>query len=484
MRSIFVLTTLAAAVHALDLQCPDVPGESVTFDIEVDPELVTIPVAEGLCILTLAAPNNGAPIPIARSYMSRNWERAGGGFAAKLETWVCDEEMVCQSTLPVGNDYVLQSRVVTDNSYRADVARFLEFASFGATRESIASFPGIAAYVDEQIHRVPPTFHREVHRRQLNPIWRVDKPEFGALLDPCQKNTVWTRKFLNTKDVGKSLEVRRVDSRWEVSIDGHVRTMSAQLRFRNTKIDISEGSFQICSNAPNLQRGHVNIRINGLCRTLLQEDLTIDFPTSYMDASVVTGTVGRLSVEDQWQLLPDGNYLKINAIARTRCSGLPLTPGEINPPIFIQTNTGEWLQHLPRPEVLDNSLDSPLSDGGYSNWSNGRVRYCSTVPRSIFNEASCFMADTIACSPWSQNSTDVEIGRIVCGSPNEVANVPSLGDGYTDIATATTTQRALDRDVPRDTTPVRIFGNQREYIWSQIALTSDDQLRQRVAWYV
>lgn len=58
-------------------------------------------------------------------------------------------------------------------------------------------------------------------------------------------------------------------------------------------------------------------------------------------------------------------------------------------------------------------------------------------------------------------------GILVCGSPGETANDPSLGQVFEVIH---------GRDT--DGRPWR----QREYTWLHVALTAPDQLRQRVAW--
>lgn len=58
-------------------------------------------------------------------------------------------------------------------------------------------------------------------------------------------------------------------------------------------------------------------------------------------------------------------------------------------------------------------------------------------------------------------------GTIVCGSPHETANDPKLGYQF-DVVTGEDTVWGLD--------------HQREYVWTMIALNSEDQLRQRIAW--
>jgi len=64
--------------------------------------------------------------------------------------------------------------------------------------------------------------------------------------------------------------------------------------------------------------------------------------------------------------------------------------------------------------------------------------------------------------------TDIIGGNtMVCGSPNEAANDPSLGQVF-EVTTGRDTEWNLWR--------------QREYTWMQVGLTAPDQLRQRVAW--
>jgi cullin-associated NEDD8-dissociated protein 1 len=70
---------------------------------------------------------------------------------------------------------------------------------------------------------------------------------------------------------------------------------------------------------------------------------------------------------------------------------------------------------------------------------------------------------------------------MVCGSPGELSNDPSLGDHWLDLASIEF-QRSDRLGLPIDTTPGYVFARQREFIWSDIVLNAPDQLRQRMAW--
>ena len=68
-------------------------------------------------------------------------------------------------------------------------------------------------------------------------------------------------------------------------------------------------------------------------------------------------------------------------------------------------------------------------------------------------------------------------GVLVCGSLGEVANKPELGSGFD----MTVRDRIAGKDILDDTTPFVTLKRQRNTIWSFLALTSADQLRQRMA---
>lgn len=75
----------------------------------------------------------------------------------------------------------------------------------------------------------------------------------------------------------------------------------------------------------------------------------------------------------------------------------------------------------------------------------------------------------------SSNITTDSSGILVCGSPNEIANVPTLGGSENRGAFDAWTRFIV-------TSPSGTFTSQKKTVWTQIALEANDQLRQRVAW--
>lgn len=83
---------------------------------------------------------------------------------------------------------------------------------------------------------------------------------------------------------------------------------------------------------------------------------------------------------------------------------------------------------------------------------------CQLKMTAVFNRAQHF----------GETSSVGGSGVVVCGSPFEAPNDPSEGYQF-DM----TTRRNID---------LWGLGSQREHLWVMVGLTSEDQLRQRVAW--
>ena len=93
-----------------------------------------------------------------------------------------------------------------------------------------------------------------------------------------------------------------------------------------------------------------------------------------------------------------------------------------------------------------------------------------------FNVAVGFVVQLATTSRVSnENVTTDSSGTLVCGSPNEIANDPTLGGSEDRGAFNVWTQYLL-------TSYIQSLGTQKKNVWTQIALEAKDQLRQRVAW--
>lgn len=175
------------------------------------------------------------------------------------------------------------------------------------------------------------------------------------------------------------------------------------------------------------------------------------------------------------------------------------------PPIFGRTTnarTGEteYVLFDPQLQWLENTVENPLPDGGgYAAHLSGDVVFekglmhmmCSNAPRSPFNERGCRLSTSpYACAKTHMDRRQGEgavlskisgPGVVVCGNVGEVAVDPSLGTEASyrvDYDGGGASNKIVNYENHRTNTP-----NYEKYaLWGHTALTTRDQLRQRVAW--
>ena len=120
--------------------------------------------------------------------------------------------------------------------------------------------------------------------------------------------------------------------------------------------------------------------------------------------------------------------------------------------------------------VLENNTpDAPIADGGKAKIDLG-VSSCTNVNANFLNYETCRLAQEPACI----GDNDIKDNAIVCGSPNEVANIPNL--------TASQTNAFQFHGVSNPMFSGNAIINQDPSISLITKLTAEDQLRHRVAW--
>lgn len=309
---------------------------------------------------------------------------------------------------------------------------------------------------------------------------------FPSHLDPCEKDSYWKRYILTERDYEQQMEVLQVNGRWQITINGHVRSSVAQLRFNNTgsnRADVFESgnSYEICSSTDEIRRGVYRVRtLDGSCQRVYSEDLMVDFPADSPPPVKLSGDLPSLSDFLIW-----AKASKVKPLYRMKvrdsadyCAGLPVQEYG-SAPVFAKTTNGEWLQFYPRLMVRKNSITSPLPDGGLDLFKVNVTTYCANAPRSYLNEEHCFLSTVEACSPGDENATLAQVKTLVCGGLDEVDNDPGFGDNWLDVHVLDDGDNEM---IPPDLFSSRELSRQREFIWSEIALKSLDQLRQRAAW--
>jgi hypothetical protein len=467
----------------LPANCPAEEGTQTQFRLTAPTTSVSIAKSTGLCTLSTLA-GDGTYIPIGRSYDSNDWELLGSSFAIQqVKSWTCSGgSSSCTVVLPGPYAYVLQKRAIStviDSS--AAAVRFLERASFGATPLQARSTLDYASYIRDQVG-VAPTYHRQFFRQRMNPRWDYHQPEFASVESPCgTANTYWRRHILSIKDRRKLIRANLINGPfWSLTVDGHLRTVKQNLRFTpSDRALMNNTDHEFCSLHDEIRRGDFEVRVTtGQCTDVRAEDWVVAFETVTRPPQVVSQDlpVFRNGTGSAWRAISDQvpQYMLTTTLAESACAGLSAAAiGAVKgPPIFAKTSDGVWLIYEPRVVLERNTIDNPIADGGLSALADERTKYCSNAPRTFLNEAGCRYAAR-ACT--SQNMM-VTTGAVVCGSRGEIANDPALGDSWLDIASIGDDVRARELNLPRDSTPVVDFVRQREFVWSQIALTAPDQL--------
>ena len=90
-----------------------------------------------------------------------------------------------------------------------------------------------------------------------------------------------------------------------------------------------------------------------------------------------------------------GEYILIDGLSDNLCAKLNDVTEENDPPIFGQLPDGSWLQFDPSIMLEENTVESPILDGGGLVQSlTGDVTRCANAPRTFLNEEHCKLTDS------------------------------------------------------------------------------------------
>lgn len=162
----------------------------------------------------------------------------------------------------------------------------------------------------------------------------------------------------------------------------------------------------VCRNPEELVNGRLWIKLeDGTCRATQNPPVNL----SGIDG-LVSYQINLPNLLDPIDLSFSDNELFIlkTSINSSVCSTIPAIPEVGDDPIFGQLPDGSWLQFDPRLELQQNTLDSPMADGGkLKHLASGKETLCSNVPRNFLNEDLCILSSN-ACSS-AIASSDLEI---------------------------------------------------------------------------
>lgn len=361
---------------------------------------------------------NKVMIPVGRSYEGHAWEPYSGEFADLK--FACDPT-TCSFTLPklLGDDYVYQLASFDYESPREDqVARFLEQATFGPTRETIQSFPdSFADWIKEQQEVTPMSSHRKFYRERAT-FRNVVPSARGISSDPCKAGARYRRYALTSDDRRSPFELTTDKTgRKVLSIDGSTRTVLNTAFWLN----LPDGHYGYCDSISN--KIGTRTRIPATPQTGCNPKIDMFNPAVFFDdqtppnVPTLNLNVGVLKLsEEELHLTED--------LDDPICSVIP--PQRMrNRELFAGKHEGEYWLFDSQLTLQDNTLESPLPDGGGSLVKQTKATkeelkensradrsevVCANAPMSFLNEDHCqlsYVPD--ACSPRGLSDTPITL---------------------------------------------------------------------------
>ena len=385
----------------MSLNCPNEGDPSTPVPIYQNDTRIAISSSNTLCTLILISNESDhdseSLIPVARSYEGNNWEAVNGPY--KVE-FFC-EEIYCNISFPTLNPLQYSFSLTTfshDFSLQDTASRFLEQTTFGSTNADIASLTNdisneqdlqinFLQWIDSQMYSTPPTSHREHYRKNIKTRYRSTE-RIGSPLHPCSPQTRWHSYTFSLKDQGTYINVSRTsdNTAYLLSTNDISRTEVDSVEVEgNMFLEIGQ-SYQLCDIKKAYVGSDVYVQVGDACIKLLSGNPRIIFSST--NAIVPPNTI----------ILPESamnNFevgVEVEEFIMTKNLDAPICSllhiGVY--PVYLNFDNERWLSFDPRVNLLDNSLDTVIPDGGRSQEVLGAD--CSNVPRTFLNEHSCILA--------------------------------------------------------------------------------------------
>jgi len=392
--------------------------------------------SSSLCVLTKALPEFDGSLtdiaPVALSYDGGDWENAAGDFATIL---LYGKEFGNYAegshiTLPDLNDnekYYLTS-YSHDVSETNKWARLLETATFGTTAQNLDDWTEHALttttakeWIQEQMS-LPVTSHREFFRQRTNA--RVTHSvRMGRSNHPCDALSGWRNFAFSRKEGDRAVNNVQIfeathdgtDAYATIKLNGHVRTVvSPGLAFDNSEYTFElNKEYDMCKKPEEFVGGRFWLMMEDKSCQSLRNPLV-----NFHVGSVLPENVLNLPAISEGVLEPidgpqtsDGEFILFGGLSDPLCYQLNDSTEEEDPPVFGKLPDGSWLQFDPRLVLEENTLESPIPDGGGLVRSlTGEQTRCSNVPRTFLNEEHCTLTNSAtACGSAGTPNLQIDL---------------------------------------------------------------------------
>jgi hypothetical protein len=150
------------------------------------------------------------------------------------------------------------------------------------------------------------------------------------------------------------------------------------------------------------------INVNGGCRVIAEGNPPIQFTKTLPENTLQLSVKDTMIVVDAEVSGGDETILSDKIAGNEMCETLPV--GKTMPPVHaISANGSTWYLHDPRIKLADNTLESPLPDGGGATAVNG-VTVCSSTARTFLNSDQCIISPSaVACGPYVEQEISLPL---------------------------------------------------------------------------
>lgn len=370
-----------------------------------------------LCSLWQVDPSRSQIVPVGRSYQGNAWEPYAGKF--DQVKFACDATQ-CSLTLPelpegftyelAGFDYELPRE--------DEVARFLEQASFGPTRETISSFPKtFAEWIKQQQEVIPMSSHREFFRERAS--FRSDETSSrGINSNPCKAGSRYRRYTFTRRDFQHEVEIRTDDKtgRKILLIKGQTRTV-----LDTSSLNFKDGEYKMCSLGGNQIGASLRLKGGSGCIDLESGGKEVGNPNVFFD-SQTPPNIPTLKLDGKVSKLSDEELYLSEDLEDPKCSLLPPQRGT-RPNTFAGSLNGEMWLFDSQVRLQENTMEKPLMDGGgplveqtllteeEEEYASSRTEAaCANAPMTFLNENYCQLSyEPGTCSQQEPPGTPITL---------------------------------------------------------------------------
>lgn len=438
------------------LSCPNPKDPPVEVSPEASIEIENSPLLDTLCTLTFLQYNpNGDDIiiPIGKTYDGHNWELSGGPFIHSIQFDCSSSSSSCTVITPPKPDSSPQSKFqlisfqLSSSSSQLKsqniAARFFEQVTFGTKRSDIAPYTDLpnmgdssarhdldsdlAQWAHDQMYTEGETSFRAHFRRNSNTRLR-NVENIGKPNHVCSENTRWHKyAFTNIAEAPlymyvtiKEVTTINGETAYSFSQGGVVIT---ELHEDDAIVEESwdgqpegvlpPGTYQLCEAQEIFGKyGYISLRSESLTDGVCRNYKYGNPPIQFLSAENQPLNVFEMAKLDDFIPVPgtlddSGDYLLPGGINDPDKCNFYSNSGS-HYPIYTLLDDGTYMIFDPTLELMENTIEAPLYDGGNSAYISGS--YCPSAFRTFLNaEDGCVYTDEVPACSNDNVTPDLEI---------------------------------------------------------------------------